>query len=115
MRFLLLSPKSQVIEGPTSSPPDPVAEAHLEMNAAEAACKAASEQRNAYQSRSLTYGPKVVNGVLCFQLDEDPVRLRLSAEAARARDEFQRRLKVWNDLKDKSNEAVHIGGVLVSR
>jgi hypothetical protein len=105
------------LEAPApSKPADLVAEARAAMKAAEVACKIAKDELFLYECRSRTYGLKILpDQSVGFQLDTDPERLRLAAQAARLDDDFQRKTKRWSGLKDKSNETVFIAGVQVSR
>jgi hypothetical protein len=108
---------TEELEAPPSTPADLVAEAHLALKAAEILYYQASATKNAYLAKTLTYGWKIVNGVRCFQLDEDRTRKQLSLEAARAYDAFQRATQTWSELKLKfsANDAVHVAGQLLVR
>jgi hypothetical protein len=105
-----------IIEPAITTASDLEAEAHAGMKAAEIACKIAKDELFLYECRSRTYGLKILpDQSVGFQLDTDPERLRLAAQAARLSDDFQRRTKIWSDLKLKfsTNESRHVAGELV--
>jgi hypothetical protein len=91
---------------------DHLAIAHAAMKAAEVLYYKALSEKNLYESRSLTYGWKLVCGQRVFQNDDDTVRLLLNRNAGRAWGEWQRRINIWSDLKLKfsTNDAVHVAG-----
>jgi hypothetical protein len=101
---------------PEMTPADDLAAAHAAMKQAQAACKRAKDELNAYESRSRTYGPKTLpDGTTCFQLDYDPRRLALSLQAARLNDDFQTKTKRWSELDRQLHpETVFVAGVRVS-
>jgi hypothetical protein len=108
---------NRTLEAPAlSTPADLLAEVHAAMKAAEVACKIAKDELFLYECRSRTYGLKILpDQSVGFQLDADPERLRLGAQASRLNDDFQRRTKIWSDLKRKNstNESRHVAGELV--
>jgi hypothetical protein len=112
--FKRASPR--IIEPAITTPSDLEGEARADMKAAEIACKNAKGELFLYECRSRTYGLKILpDQSVGFQLDTDPERLRLAAQAARLNDDFQRRTKIWSDLKRKNstNESRHVAGELV--
>jgi hypothetical protein len=112
--FKRASPR--IIEPAITSASDLEAEAHAGMKAAEIACKIAKDALFLHECRSRTYGLKILPDQSAgSQLDTDPERLRLAAQAARLNDDFQRRTEIWSDLKRKNstNESRHVAGELV--
>jgi hypothetical protein len=97
---------------PEPTPPDDSAAALAAMKEAQLAFNKASAEKQTYERQSLNYGWRIINEQRVFLHNDDPVRLAFSIKAGRAWDDWQRKTRIWSDLKDRSNETVFVAGVL---
>ena len=102
------------VEPPPTTDADRLAEAHAAYKAAEREFAHACAAMAAYNAKTRDNGWKVMNGVRCYQINTDPVRLDLSSKLEHARAAWTLAMETWKDLKVKisTNERVCVAGVL---